>query len=268
MGRPPSFRRGAPAGGTSRDRPSGSPSHSRVPASAHPAGPFVPSTAWARAAGVRAAATTPDAATSCALFAPLSPPPGGSMALPWAPRRCRPPPGRSPAGMWVPVWQGRHQAWYYPQVPAAHPLTRGLRSRRLPPSGKDSTRLGPLPTHPHPAHGHAQSPVHGALWAQPTAAGGPRASEVTGRPRPGAYQLRVEGPAGRGVGALRVEALPQDHHHGRASGAGLWPRAGTSHPPLGKLGQGSPGHLPGGWLSSSSPLAAPLAEKTRGRQRA
>lgn len=55
-----------------------------------------------------------------------------------------------------------------------------------------------------------------------------RTSGLQMRP-PGPYRLRVEGPAGHGVGSLLVEALTQDHHHGK--GLRHWAPAQGGHEP-------------------------------------
>lgn len=99
-----------------------------------------------------------------------------------------------------------------------HPLTRGLQSQPAPSSwqglsqARSSAPATPLPT-------ARPGVLRAGLWVSPRpqrALGLRRSREA----RPGAYQFRVEGPAGHGVGGLGIEALPQDHHHGRASGAG------------------------------------------------
>lgn len=183
--------------------------------------------------------------------------------------------------MWVPVWQGRHQAWYYPQVPTAPPPSpEGSGPCQLPPSGKDSTRLGPLPP-PSPAHGHAQSPVHGAPWLSPQRLGalGPlrsrgnqgqvlTSSKLKGLPAaewaPCVSRLflriiTMAGPQERGSAPGRAPAILRRASSGRgllgtSQGAGS---AAAPHRPLPSLGRQEAGRgIRAGktWARESCPL--------------
>lgn len=223
MGRPRSSAgRAAAPGGPAGPGGCWVPLTAACPPPAPPAGPFVQRTAWARAAGrgqLPPRQPLPPAAPSFsrhpeAALAPALRRPG----LIWGPTRCHRPDPRSPTGMWVRSGRGGTSPVSPTRCWLPHPLTRGLRSQPAPSSwqglsqARSSAPATPLPT----AHPGA---LRAGLWVSPRpqrALGLRRSQEA----RPGAYQFRVEGPAGHGVGGLGIEALPQDHHHGRASGAG------------------------------------------------
>lgn len=136
--------------------------------------------------------------------------------------------GWRPGGMWVLAWQGRqlgtiHQEGRGGGLPS--PLSRGLHLGQL-----QSQALGDSPP---PLQPHLPELCSRALWTQSakpacSAHSPTRTSGLQTRP-PGPYRLRVEGPAGHGVGSLLVEALTQDHHHGK--GLRRWAPAQGGHEP-------------------------------------